>query len=276
MKTGNIKIICPKCASDNFSKKGKYKTRKNQIAIQRYKCRPCGFLFTANSLRKTYRQRKPELNKKVMALYCEGNTLRGIGRLLGISYNTVVAKFKFMANLARERHLKALQEGEIKTKYVQFDEMQTFEHTKKKPLGIELSIRPKTGQILAAKVCRIPMGAVTASPKAKAEYAKQTNRKQGMSEMLIETSKALNPSYSVLSCDGLYQNVTMAKKICDNSLIETHVNDHAGMWRLNHTCAKLRHHLSRLVRRTWATTKKMDRLQMHLDLFIACQNGYKL
>lgn len=60
----------------------------------------------------------------------------------------------------------------------------------------------------------------------------------------------------------------MSKIICSESLIETHVNDYAGMWRLNHTCAKLRHHISRLTRKTWATTKKMDRLQMHLDLGI--------
>jgi len=64
--------------------------------------------------------------------------------------------------------------------------------------------------------------------------------------------------------------------MCPKSLIETHVNDYAGMWRLNHTCAKLRHHLSRLKRKTWATTKKMEFLQMHLDLFIAYQNGYEI
>ena len=66
------------------------------------------------------------------------------------------------------------------------------------------------------------------------------------------------------------------KIMCPKSLIETHVNDYAGMWRLNHTCAKLRHHLSRLKRKTWATTKNRKFLQMHLDLFIAYQNKYKL
>ena len=92
--------------------------------------------------------------------------------------------------------------------------------------------------------------------------------------MMYETSKALNKTYSVLSCDGSLQTVCLAKIMCPDSLIETHVNDYAGMWRLNHTCAKLRHHLSRLKRKTWAITKKAEYLQMHLDLFIVYQNGY--
>ena len=276
MRTGNIKVNCPKCGNKDLAKDGKRKMKKNQLPLQQYKCRSCKHRFTTNALKKTYRQRKPELNKKVMKLYCEGNTLRGIGRILGISYNTVVAKFKMMALLARDRHLKAINEGEIETKYVQFDEMETFEETREKPLGIQLSIRPKTGQIICAKVCRIPIKALSVPPRIKEEYFKQTNKKEAISDMLIETSKVLNPKYSVLSCDGSTQNVSLAKKICDKSLIETHVNDYAGMWRLNHTCAKLRHHISRLVRKTWATTKKMERLQMHFDLFIACQNGYDL
>ena len=44
----------------------------------------------------------------------------------------------------------------------------------------------------------------------------------------------------------------------------------------NWVCAKLRHHISRLKRRTWATSKDWRRLQDHLDLFIAYQNGYRV
>jgi hypothetical protein len=51
---------------------------------------------------------------------------------------------------------------------------------------------------------------------------------------------------------------------------------HDPMFTLNHTCALLRHDLSRLSRKTWVTTKKAERLQMHLDLYIAWQNKYKM
>lgn len=211
-----------------------------------------------------------------MTLYCEGNTLRGITRILKIPYRTVVRKWRFMAQQARTAHLKTLHSKDIVTKYIQFDEMETFEVTRKQPLGIELSIRPKTGQILSAKVCRIPIRALTIAKSESVSYNLKTNREQAFKDMMLETAKALNEGYSVLSCDGAPQTVKLAKIMCPKSLIETHVNDYAGMWRLNHTCAKLRHHLSRLKRKTWATTKKMEFLQMHLDLFIAYQNGYEI
>ncbi len=207
-------------------------------------------------------------------LYCEGNTLRGMSRILGVSYNTVVAKFRFMAMQARTRHLKAIQEGEIVTKYVQFDEMVTFEGARKNKLGIELAIRPKTGQILSARVCEIPSSVVYF--RSGVPNKKVNDRKVKMANMLVEVGHCLNKEYSVLSFDGALENKQVASKICPDSVQEVHVKDDAGMWRLNQVCGKLRHRLSRLQRKTWATTKDRKYLQMHLDLFIACQNGYKL
>ena len=43
---------------------------------------------------------------------------------------------------------------------------------------------------------------------------------------------------------------------------------------INHTCALLRHDLSRLRRKTWVTTKRLDRLFLHLYLYIAYHNKY--
>lgn len=42
------------------------------------------------------------------------------------------------------------------------------------------------------------------------------------------------------------------------------------------TAAKLRSDLSRLSRKTWVTTKKLERLQAHVDLYAAWHNGYTL
>lgn len=269
-------LKCPMCFSQDIAKKGWLRNKKNPNPIRQYRCRPCGRRFSYNALKDTKLQKKPQLNDKIMKLYCERGTLRGIARVLKVNYKTVVRKFLFMAVKAREIHLKTLDEKGIVTKYIQFDEMETFEHTREKPLGIALSVRPKTGEIVSAKVSRIPIKALTLSPKKKRAYKDKTNKREKLAEMLLETSKALHDGYSVLSCDGSPEYVKMSKIMCPKSLVETHINDYAGMWRLNHTCAKLRHHISRLNRKTWATTKREDRLQMHIDLFIAYQNGYSL
>ena len=273
MKTGNLKITCPKCSSSEFAKDGKRTMSKNKNPLQQYKCKSCKHRFTSNAFRKTYRQRKPELNNQIMNLYCEGNTLRGISRLLKISYNTVVSKFRFMANLARDFHLKSIQEKEIITKYVQFDEMISFEKSKQNKLGIELAIRPKTFQILSARVCEIP------SNQYKERVSKivdSQDREIKMTDMMLEVEKCLSQKYSVISCDGAYINKKIINKICPDSLQEINVRNYAGMWRLNHMCGKLRQRISRLQRKTWATTKDRKFLQMHLDLYIAFQNNYKL
>jgi hypothetical protein len=37
----------------------------------------------------------------------------------------------------------------------------------------------------------------------------------------------------------------------------------------------IRADLSRMARRTWSTTKRAERLQDHLDIYIAFNNGYE-
>ncbi len=51
---------------------------------------------------------------------------------------------------------------------------------------------------------------------------------------------------------------------------------HNPLSRPNPTCAKVRSDLSRIARKTWATTKRMWALQYHLDLYIAFNNGYEM
>ena len=275
MKTENAKISCPKCGKSNFVKNGTRKIVKNHCRIQIYKCKDCAcrHQFTKNSFQSHYRQRKPYLNTQISTLYCEGTTLRGISRILGISYRTVILKFRNMAKLARERHTKALN-NEIKTSLVHFDEIETHIRSKWEPYGIELAIDPESLKIVSAKVCRIPLKSGRASVKEKREkWNSNTNRKKGLEEMLKEIKPTLKKDGSIIS-DKIYHADKIIPKICPNAKYDK--IDSKDMWKINHTCAKLRHHISRLRRKTWALSKIPKGLQDHLDLFIAYQNNYQL
>ena len=46
------------------------------------------------------------------------------------------------------------------------------------------------------------------------------------------------------------------------------------MFSLNHTCAKIRAGVAVMARKTWTTTKSIEKLQDKLDIFIAVHNGY--
>ncbi|MGZ3809720.1 MAG: transposase, partial [Bacteriovorax sp.] len=48
------------------------------------------------------------------------------------------------------------------------------------------------------------------------------------------------------------------------------------LFKINHTCAMLRYRINRLVRRTWCTTKKIEMLENHLQIYIAYHNKYLL
>jgi len=108
---------CSKCNSKEIRKKGKVKTKKKGEAVQRFQCKDCGFYFTSRSHLSTHREKRPELNDKILSLYVEGNTLRGIARILGCSYTTVVRKFKKLSCVEQIKSLKDLVTNKNQVQY---------------------------------------------------------------------------------------------------------------------------------------------------------------
>jgi hypothetical protein len=47
------------------------------------------------------------------------------------------------------------------------------------------------------------------------------------------------------------------------------------MFSLNLTCAKIRASVAVMARKTWATTKSIEKLQDKLDIYLAVHNGYE-
>jgi hypothetical protein len=46
------------------------------------------------------------------------------------------------------------------------------------------------------------------------------------------------------------------------------------LFSLNHSCAMFRANMSRLIRKTWSTTKKMERLADHLAIYAVYHNQH--
>ena len=137
-------------------------------------------------------------------------------------------------------YIKAMFEKEIQTTYVQIDGMETFVNTRKTPYGIELAIRPKTGQILSAKVCRIPIKALSVSEIETGKWNSKVNRTEAISDMLIESSYAMKNGATIGS-DGDTTSKKIVKKVCPENKHQIY-SDSDSLWRINHACAKLRYH----------------------------------
>jgi hypothetical protein len=168
----------------------------------------------------------------------------------------------------------------MNTSYVQFDEMETIEHSKLKPLSIALAVRPKTGQIIGAKAATMNCHGHMAALSRKIYGWRPDTRPMACRDVMNDIKAVAKPRITVAT-DGKTTYPGMIKAVMPQAV---HV-PYAGrvavhkardpLFRLNHTCAKLRADVSRLARRTWSASKCLKGLQDHLDIYIAFNNGYE-
>ena len=260
---------CIYCNSEKVNKKGYLKTKRGKT--QRYQCKTCGKTFTKRNSSINYRHRKQHIREMITKLYCERMGLRGIARTLGIDRKTVVRYFRENAGLAREANKARIkQKGLLVTSYAQFDQLETFEHTKRRPVGIQLSIRHKTGEIISAKVGYAPIRALSISKRYSQAWNSRVNDSH-LRAMIKETKQALNPKASTITCDGYRPQIKVLKDDCQEPwiTIQTSQKEHK---KIDRVFRRMRYDLSRLGRKTLSTTKSLPDLQNHLDLYTDYHN----
>jgi len=280
-KSNSVNFIVSPSEEKFYIKKGYYKTKYNHQAVPRYQCKHCKVTFSTHTFRKTKNQKKPHVNEMVFKLLSSGNTLRRTAKLLGIAKKTVERKFQFVSELAKKAHEEFLEKEENKTSYVQFDEMETYEHTKCKPLSISLAVRAKNGGIIDAQVAYMKCkGKLAAVSQKKYPYWNLDTRKQ-TTLRVMESVKKVSRSFLTVASDKKRTYPNLIQKVLPHASIDQYESRQAmtkkdPLFRLNHTAARIRHDLSRMRRRTWATTKKAENLQKHLYLYLAWNNKYQI
>ena len=265
MKT---ELKCPHCQSQEKRKRGSMKTKRGKTQI--YECKSCNKRFTKRTGTINYRKRKQHLRDQITNRYCEKQSLRGLARTMNASYPTIVKYFRENAELARLKNEKRLGKGLV-TSYVQFDQLETYEHTKKKPVGIQISVRPKTNEIISAKVGYIPIRALTVSKQHSKQWNVKASKSQHTLAMILETKKALNKNGSTITCDKETSQVNLLKDFCHEDFI-TLAPSSAENKKIDRIFRRIRNDVSRLNRRTICTTKDITQLQNHLDLYTEYHN----
>jgi transposase-like protein len=279
-----VPTICPnsECefhatkTSGFFRKKGTYTPKCRGRALTRYQCKACGKTFSNQTSAKSVRQHKPEINAVMAKLICSGVTLRRAAWILGCRYTTVSARVPWLAERAREAHAQALKGESLKTSFIQFDEMQTFEHAAPKALTIALAVRAKTGQILSVKVGRIPANGHLADI-GKSKYAWTVNESAvACLAALTQAALAAKPGITVMFDGAPTYPGLVAKAMpgAHSKVAEYSEDGFDPLYRINHLCAKIRADVATMARRTWSTTKSRSSLQDRLDIFVAVNNGY--
>ena len=274
---------CPRCHCPRINKKGYFTTKWNHQPVPRYRCHGCRRTFSTHTTRPTFGQHKPHLNEHIFRLYCSGITQRRMAEVLGVNCKTVIRKFRFLALRARSFHEAWLRTPSAKSECAQFDEMESFEHTRLKPLTLPLAVTPQ-GLILDLQVASIPYKGKLAAIAIKKYGPRRNGRREAVTKVLETVEKACGGVVCLLTDshvsyrgwirrvlpEATHQPVTPLKR----PEPPRRANLHDPLFRVNHLAAKIRHDLSRMGRKVWVTTKKAVWLQAHLDLYIAFNNRY--
>ncbi len=254
--------------------------------IKRYFCKGCQRFFSSATSSPCFLQKKRRINSPLKQLLCSGVSQRRAAKILKVNSKTVVRRFRFLANEARKEQARILEQyREAPIKSIQFDDLETSEHTKCKPLSVALAIDPKNRKILDFQVARMP----AKGHLAKTALMKYGYRKDERGRAWDQMMKSLKPwvdENAIWTSDENPHYQMYLKKHHPNA---THIQmkggrgaitgqgelkklKHDPLFMLNHTCAMLRANLNRLFRKTWCTTKTMQGLKDHLALFVAYFN----
>lgn len=279
--------MCPNCQNvlPKITKKGIFFTKRGR-KIQRYRCQACGKYHSDRTFEPGYRMRRYNLRNRIFREFCRGTAQREIAIELCIHHDTVARILKELVKEARLRNRKF--RATLNPETVVFDEMETFEHSKCKPVSIVLAVEEGTRKIIGVEAAQMP---------AKGRLAKLSRKKYGPRADRRPTAirKTLSfikdyPSLTIVKSDMSPRYPKYVKEVLPQV---THITFKgrracvvgqgelkAGGWdplfSLNQTAARIRDLIKRLSRRTWCTTKLISRLQMFLDIFMCHFNKRRM
>jgi len=283
----------PECGSRVLVRDGFFRRRSDRKKVQRLRCPHCGKRFSIASAEKECGQNKRQVNDPVFQLLCCGVSQNRIARLLHLSRRTVVRKMLFLSRICEKANRELLQTQRPAAR-IQFDEMETFEHTKCKPLSIALAVEEESRRILGFEVSSMPAKGPLAHIARQKYGSRPDQRKSQMIGMLqkIKPFLALKLHLTSDKCP-FYPSAVQDVFAADSGFSYSHHTVKGGrgcitgqgelkkqvfdpIFSLNHTCAMLRANINRLFRRTWCTTKKAERLVCHIHLYVYYHNRFLL
>jgi hypothetical protein len=273
--------------SSQIIRKGFFSRKSDSRRIARFHCKICGKNFSRATFSDCFRQKRRNLNDRIRKLFVLGVTQRGVARYFGTTRNTAVRKFLFLSLRAQLHNQKATEQRSMEKPFthVQFDEMESFETSKCLPVSIPLVVCSHSRWILGAKVASMPAKGPLAEISRKKYGLRKDERREAAHSLLSELKPLLghleeiksdqNPSYPAWIkpfFPGVAHLKFKGRRPRHVGQGELKKGRFDPLFSFNHTAAMIRANVSRLVRKTWATTKKKERLALHLALYAEHHN----
>ena len=288
-----MKINCPKCfthfrrsdhVTRNIVKYGSFYRSSDRKTVQRFFCKLCQHHFSVATLFVCYKQKKRHINQNVARLLAAGVSMRECARVLKVNKKTVVRKLIHMGVRAQTQ-LEKLNKKRRLAHTIEYDDLETFEHTKCKPIAVGLAVEYKTRWVLGYSVAQMPAKGLLAAKSLKKYGKRPDERSFYRNQLLMNLKKYVKPDALIKSDENPHYGADIKKHFpqCQHQTFKGRKSSLGGqgelkkvgydpIFGLNHTCATLRYRTSRLIRKTWNTTKKKERLNLHLALIILYHN----
>ena len=263
---------------------GHFTRKSDQKRLQRYRCLECKKTFSEAIFSQCYYQKKRHLNAPVFELLVSGLSQRRLAKILRVNRKTIVRKFLFLGVYAYDYLLSSNKEHP-KAHFVQFDDLETFEHSKCKPLSVVMAVEEGTRRILGFKVARMPAKGLLAKISRKKYGIRKDERPKAREELFSELKKLVEQEALFKSDQNPHYGLTLRKyfpdckhvtykgrKACVIGQGELKTGGFDPIFSLNHSFAMARANVNRLFRRTWCTTKLPERLAIHLALYSLYHN----
>lgn len=253
------------------------------MIVRRFFCKSCKKWFSSQTLSVTFRQKKIRILYQIKKMLVSGVSRRQIARVLRTTRKTVERKIKILAQLVDKRWESFLKAHGPFDEF-EFDEMETFEHTKCKPLSIPLVVSKKR-LILGIGLAQMPAKGLLAKISRKKYGPRKDERGPAIDGVLLRLKpfirqnsvattdeKTTYPGHLKKFWPDVVHKTTPGGRGCIVGHGELKKKGFDPMFALNHTAAMIRDHLATLKRRTWTTTKKPENLLLLLKIYAASHN----
>lgn len=276
----------------SWRSRGQYFRQCDGRWVRRFSCNTCERRFSTQTFKADYRWKKPRLHLRVFDLLISKVTMRQIARVHGVRRPTIERRLKRLGLVCKGFHATALAQAKNKGGLAgtfQLDELETYETDRRlAPVTMPVLIERHTYFVVHGESAPLPArGNLTTGMKRKKERREKLlgKRRSGSRAAVRNTLEILkahhcNTSGISLESDRKYSYRSEFKRIAGGQfaahvrISSKSVRDRSNrLFPINHTLAMMRDNISRLVRRTWAASKKRQRLDLHFWLW-ACYRNY--
>lgn len=274
----------------DYANAGTYVRRVDGRIVQRFRCRACSKRFSEQTFRADYRHKKPHLNDALYPLLVGKMTHRQSARTLGCNRKAVERRIPLLGKIARAVHERLapdrngaafLQGGFV------LDEQETYaESRRNNPLTTPALVHRNSFFVVHTEVGPLPRrggkGRDEAPPRPLSPEERAVRNAgskvavaaccAALVELVPESGTIFVASDKKSIYPKLLQKAFGARLVHDRTHSKQVRNRWNPLFAANHTFAMLRDGVSRLVRETWAASKRAARLRHHLWVWVSYRN----